>query len=260
MTVLVGRLDPYVVRRVASYLTALAPDDGDEDLDPRLVAVAERWTVYRSPEVDAETRDLAAAIDDAKASLAALGDDFHLHGRFPGAEGRQRYDRLSARLTERLAGLQELQIARRPPPLDVGPVLDLVNSIGEDDVPPALFADVVRLVVDRVVVTPAARRGERFSTDRVIIDPLDTTGRRRQRLMFKSQCSSGLPAPAAPLVVVAGLLLAVDLGGDCLLDPYMEPLPPVGGGRMRPPMKVLVDLDSDVPLSHGPRCSPTHRL
>lgn len=169
MTVSVDPLDSYVMRRVLSYLAALAPEPG-EDPDPRLTAVAERWLAVRQPEAAAEAQEAEAEAAEVKARLATLEDEYLLHARIP----QDRYERLHALLSERLAALESLAAAA-PAPLDLGPLLDFVEAAeAAEAAEPALLRDVVRLVVDRVTVRPVDRRGERFSPSRVTIDPLDT--------------------------------------------------------------------------------------
>ncbi len=159
------RVDDYVTGLFLTRLPALEPGD---DLLP---AVGERWGQRQDPETSARREAIAAEIADEEARLTDLEDARYVRGEFSGKDAVARYDRLAGRLRERTEGLRA-DLAKLPAPaLDITPLLDseTLREMWQASSPEDRRA-LLRLAIDRVEVTKAARRGERFvPEDRVSV-------------------------------------------------------------------------------------------
>lgn len=155
-----ARIEEYVYRAWLAQVTQADVDAGD----PLMVAVAERWAALVAPEETEETQEALAAVKAAEAAIERLAND-RAGGVYNGAMGKH-FPRLVA---EAEATLEEAQ--RHAQSLS-GSFVDLTmfddsNLLEEAwhaaDMP--LRRDLIRVAIDRITVTRAARRGAPFDGD-----------------------------------------------------------------------------------------------
>lgn len=106
-------LDAAVTKAWIRRLTTAEPGD------PLLDAIAERWVEQHDPEVE-NRRSVLDALDQERAALASLDDDFYVHRSIH----RERYERVSLDLVRRIEGLTRTLDANPLPEAEISALLD----------------------------------------------------------------------------------------------------------------------------------------
>lgn len=161
LSVTIKTLEDAVKREWAFYLARLEPDD------ERLDAVAERWLARNDPATTRERADLTDRINTLEAKLAAADHDHYVRGILPEA----RYSLIAAALGEQIDRTRAELTALPQPTANLGALLDPEISLPAIMAAPVLEARaLLRLTIDKVIVTAAPRPGARFrSHERVRI-------------------------------------------------------------------------------------------
>lgn len=153
-----------VVGRALRRLAALEPGD------PALEAVASRWAARVLPETEAERVGLLAAAEVARATRDDLEEARYVRREFPGADGAARYARLRERIEAQVQRAEHALAALPPVVPDVSILLDGVNSRESFEASTLeRQRDLLRDVVERIVVRKAPGRGARYTPDRLIV-------------------------------------------------------------------------------------------
>ncbi|WP_165395518.1 recombinase family protein [Streptomyces albidoflavus] len=153
-----ARIEPYV------YRVWLAHVAHAEMGDPLMVAVAERWAALTAPEETEEAHEALGAVKAAEAAIEQLAND-RARGIYSGAMGRH-FPRLVAEAEE------ALKEAREHAAQFGGGVVDLTMFDDSELLEEAWDAadltmkrGLLRVAIDRIVVTQAVRRGAPFNGD-----------------------------------------------------------------------------------------------
>ncbi|MFB7251733.1 recombinase family protein [Microbacterium sp. NPDC056234] len=146
-------LDEAVKRAWASRLAALEPGDA------LLEAVAARWLAKNDPVVVQSHREYSERLATLEAKLAAADHDHYVRSKLDA----ERYARIAAALEGQMTTVRA-DIALLPEPeADLGSLLDPELSLPAIMAAPVMEARaLLRLAIDKVIVTPADRPGQRF--------------------------------------------------------------------------------------------------
>jgi DNA invertase Pin-like site-specific DNA recombinase len=160
------RIEDYVYR---AWLARVAHSDVDAG-DPLMIAVAERWAALVAPEETEEAAEALAAVRAAESAVERLAND-RARGLYDGAMGKH-FPRL---VTEAEATLQEAQnhaqsFSSSRVDLTMFDDSDLLEGAWDAaDMP--MRRDLLRVAIDKITVTRAARRGAAFDgIDRCTIE------------------------------------------------------------------------------------------
>lgn len=159
-------LEAYIFLRWRNRLSNAEPDD------PIMIAVTQRWAARLKPEETEEEQAAWAALRAAEASLQRLLED-RQKGVYDGAASRYFAPMLRDATTAVEEAKEEVSQYSTGGPLNL-PFLsvddaDLVAAWEAADLP--LKRDLLRLAIDRVIISKAPRRGIRFDGDaRVTIE------------------------------------------------------------------------------------------
>lgn len=183
--VMTSRLDAYVSERWRDRLAEAAASvpidaEDDVDVDPLLIAVAERWSQHLDPAGAEERAELDAQIADREARLEDLEAARYERGEFADASGMERYRRLHDRMSAQLRAVRERRAELGNGALNVGGLLepDVVLEAWEASDDNDLRRELLAMAFDRVVVTKAKGRGYRFKPEeRVTIEEARAEGR-----------------------------------------------------------------------------------
>ncbi|MFN7148138.1 MAG: recombinase family protein [Microthrixaceae bacterium] len=156
LTTLRERIDAEVLSRVLAYAAALDVEDD------RLRRIGEAW-IGTAPAVSETSLQAAGDLTEARQRLAVLEEDHYVRGILDA----DRFQELRAALTARISTL-EVAAAQEGPALDLGPLLDLVNSReAAEDASPEVLRSLIAAAVESVVLDPPPMKGARFDPDRV---------------------------------------------------------------------------------------------
>jgi DNA invertase Pin-like site-specific DNA recombinase len=149
----VAALDDAVRR---AWSRRLAASEHDAEI---LARVADRWLDRFDPAALHEHRELKQRIEDLEQRRDLAHDDYYERGALDAAS----HARITGRLGERLDALRS-RLAQLPSPeADLSALLDPELSLpGIEEAPVAEARDLLRLVIDGVLVKRAPRRGARF--------------------------------------------------------------------------------------------------
>ncbi|MEV7607910.1 recombinase family protein [Microbacterium sp. NPDC089320] len=161
LSVTIKTLEKAVKREWAFYLARLEPDD------ERLGVVAERWLARNDPGTMRERADLADRLSTLEAKLADADHDRYVRGVLPDA----RYSLIAAALGEKINRTRAELASLPQPTANLGALLDPEISLPAIMDAPVLEARaLLRLTIDKVIVTAAPKPGARFrSHERVRI-------------------------------------------------------------------------------------------
>ncbi|MFF5537870.1 recombinase family protein [Streptomyces cinerochromogenes] len=154
------RIEEYVYREWLVAVTSAGVDDGD----PLMIAVAERWAALTAPEETEAAQDALAAVKAAEAAVERLAND-RAKGLYDGAMGKH-FPRLVAEAEQRLREAQERADALSGHHVDLTMFDDeelLYQAWEAADLP--MRRDLLRVAIDKITVTQAARRGAPFDGD-----------------------------------------------------------------------------------------------
>ncbi|MFY0513511.1 recombinase family protein [Streptomyces anulatus] len=154
------RIEEYVY---AEWLHAVSRADVKEG-DPLMIAVAERWAALTAPEETEEAHEALAAVKAAEAALERLAND-RAKGLYDGAMGRH-FPRLVTEAEEALTNTQTRYGQFSGGVVDLTMFDDaemLAEAWAVADLP--MRRDLIRVAVDKITVTQAARRGATFDGD-----------------------------------------------------------------------------------------------
>lgn len=161
LNVTLGTLEDAVKREWAFYLARLEPDD------ERLAVVADRWLARNDPGTTRERSDLADRLSTLEAKVAAADHDHYVRGVLPEARYALIVGELGKQIDRTRAELSNLP----EPTANLGALLDPEISLPAIMAAPVLEARaLLRLTIDKVIVTAAPKPGARFrSHERVRI-------------------------------------------------------------------------------------------
>lgn len=153
LSVTIEVLEEAVKRAWASKLAALELDD------PLLHAVAERWLARNDPAPIREREELTERLRTLEAKVAAADHDHYVRGSL----STERYARVAQALGGQIARVHA-DLAELPEPeANISALLDPELSLPAIMTAPVLEARaLLRLAIDRVIVTPAPRPGAPF--------------------------------------------------------------------------------------------------
>ncbi|CAL9381157.1 hypothetical protein SUDANB120_01060 [Streptomyces sp. enrichment culture] len=155
-----ARIEEYVYREWLAKVSGASVDEGE----PLMIAVAERWAALIAPEQTEEAQEALGAVKAAEAGLERLAND-RAKGIYDGAMGRH-FPRLVAEAEETLRQAQERADSLNKHRIDLTMFddSDMLEAAWEAaDLPTR--RDLIRIAVDRIVVSQAARRGAPFDGD-----------------------------------------------------------------------------------------------
>ncbi|MFI0138772.1 recombinase family protein [Streptomyces luteogriseus] len=155
-----ARIEEYVYREWVATVSAADVDAGD----PLMIAVAERWAALVAPEETEEAHEALAAVKAAEAAVERLAND-RAKGLYDGAMGKH-FPRLVAEAEELLKEAQERAETLTGGRIDLTMFddADLLEQAWEAaDLP--MRRDLLRVAIDKITVTQAARRGAPFDGD-----------------------------------------------------------------------------------------------
>ena len=158
MTITRQLVDDAAAGMVFTRLAALDPTDANDLAE--LVRVMSLW----SPQTDdVAAADAVAELEATQQRLKTLEHDHYVAGTIPADRFTELHAALADRVTKLDASLGEMTTA-----VDVGPLLDTVQSAEAwaDASVPTQQA-LLRAVVESFTLTPAAKRGVRFSAERL---------------------------------------------------------------------------------------------
>jgi hypothetical protein len=160
MTATTTLVDEAASHRFLSIVAALDPAV-PADLET-LAAVAEAW-MGTDAAADEEAAAASGELAQARESLAALEEDFYVRSTLP----RDRFVALHERLSARTTALEAV-VARGRHAVDLGPVLDLIQSAAAWSAASIVTRRaIMAAALESVTIAPAAARGARFSADRL---------------------------------------------------------------------------------------------
>lgn len=155
-----ARIEEYVYREWVATVSAADVDAGD----PLMIAVGERWAALVAPEETEEMHEALAAVKAAEAAIERLAND-RAKGVYDGAMGKH-FPRLVREAEELLREAQERAETLTGGRTDLT-MFDDVNLLEEAweaaDLP--MRRDLLRVAIDKITVTRAARRGAPFDGD-----------------------------------------------------------------------------------------------
>ncbi|MFI7017902.1 recombinase family protein [Streptomyces sp. NPDC050164] len=155
-----ARIEAYVYAEWLAQVSSADVESGD----PLMIAVAERWAALTAPEETEEVHEALAAVKAAEAAVERLAND-RAKGLYDGAMGKH-FPRLVAEAEELLREAQERADALSGRQLDLT-MFDDHNMLEEAweaaDLP--MRRDLLRVAIDKITVTQAARRGAPFDGD-----------------------------------------------------------------------------------------------
>ncbi|OKJ42810.1 hypothetical protein AMK22_07590 [Streptomyces sp. CB01580] len=129
-----------------------------------MVAVAERWAALTAPEETEEVYEALGAVKAAETALERLAND-RANGIYDGAMGKH-FPRLVAEAEETLTEARARYEALSGQAVDLTMFDDAVlleEAWEAADLP--LRRDLIRVAIDKITVTQAARRGAPFDGD-----------------------------------------------------------------------------------------------
>ncbi|MEU8678164.1 recombinase family protein [Streptomyces sp. NPDC048560] len=155
-----ARIEEYVFGR----WLAMVGSASVEDDDPLMVAVAERWSALTAPEETEAAHEALAVVKSAEAGVERLAND-RAKGLYDGAMGRH-FPRLVAEAEATLTEAKERYADLSSQSVDLTMFVDasfLEEAWEAADLP--MQRDLVRVAIDKITVTQAARRGAQFDGD-----------------------------------------------------------------------------------------------
>ncbi|MGW5651982.1 recombinase family protein [Streptomyces humi] len=154
------RIESYVYREWVATVAGADVDAGD----PLMIAVAERWAVLTAPEETEASQEALAVVKAAEAAVERLAND-RAKGLYDGAMGKH-FPRLVAEAEETLREAQSRadSLSGHAVDLTMFDDSDLLEAAWEGaDLP--MRRDLLRVAIDKITVTRAARRGAPFDGD-----------------------------------------------------------------------------------------------
>ncbi|MDL5487719.1 recombinase family protein [Microbacterium wangruii] len=153
LSVSLGTLEEAVKQRWAFRIASLEPDD------PLLGVIAERWLAQNDPAPMREREELSEHLSTLEARLSEADRDRYVRNALPA----ERHALITAELTKQIARVQTDLAALPKPTADLGALLDPEISLPAIMAAPVLEARaLLRLAIDKVIVTPAPYSGARF--------------------------------------------------------------------------------------------------
>ncbi|MFJ8146191.1 recombinase family protein [Streptomyces sp. NPDC096048] len=155
-----ARIEEYVYHAWVGAVSAADVDAGD----PLMIAVAERWAALVAPAETEEAQEAIGAVKAAEAAVERLAND-RAKGLYDGAMGKH-FSRLVAEAEETLREAQERADDLNGRSIDLT-MFDDVAMLEEAweaaDLP--MRRDLLRVAIEKITVTQAARRGVPFDGD-----------------------------------------------------------------------------------------------
>lgn len=149
---LAGRIDEAVGNAWLLHVAALEPGD------PVLLEIGRRWLAFANPETESARESTLKALDDARARLEKLEDDYYVYGRVSG----DRYEALSEKLNTTIQvmthSLEELDHGQDYSVFSDGETLR--ETWLETDIPTRRMLLKCALGNKGVMVIPAKRQGD----------------------------------------------------------------------------------------------------
>lgn len=154
------RIEAYVYREWVAAVSSADVGAGD----PLMIAVAERWAMLTAPEETEATQEALAVVKAAEAAVERLAND-RAKGLYDGAMGKH-FPRLVTEAEETLREAQSRADALSGHAVDLTMFDDsdlLEAAWSGADLP--MRRDLLRVAIDKITVTRAARRGAPFDGD-----------------------------------------------------------------------------------------------
>ncbi|MFH8476607.1 recombinase family protein [Streptomyces sp. NPDC018000] len=155
-----ARIEDYVYTVWRDTVSGADVNDGD----PLMLAVAERWAALTAPEETEAAHEALAVVKAAEAAVARLAND-RASGIYDGAMGKH-FPRLVAEAETALTEAQDRYSAFSGGAVDLTMFDDaalLQEAWEAADLP--MRRDLLRVAIDKITVTQAARRGAPFDGD-----------------------------------------------------------------------------------------------